>query len=336
MSIAVVRPGLLTTVQDLGRTGHQHLGIPVNGAMDEISHRLANLLVGNDEGEATLELTLSGPTLTFQCDAVIALCGPDMGGSVGGEPLPWWRPVLIRGGTTIAFGRPEIGCRAYLAVAGGFDLPLVLGSRSTCLSGGFGGFRGRSLRKGDVLPLRAPDEARSLRWARLLMRKHRGIAYPNWSVSRARMPYRVRPQVVRIVTGRHWQLFPVAAREQLVRALYRVALDSDRMGYRLEGAPIETRRGGDLLSEGVVMGAVQVPPGGNPIVLMADHQTTGGYPVIAAVASIDLPVMAQVAPADDLQFRMITIEQSYAASALREFQLGRVRQSLATRLGVPG
>lgn len=332
MSLEVVRPGLLTTLQDLGRPGRQHLGVPVNGAMDEISHRLANLLVGNEETEATLELTLNGPTLKFQEDAVIALCGADMGGEVDGEPLPWWRPVRVPAGATLVFGRPEIGCRAYLAVAGGFDVPEVLGSRSTALAGSYGGFRGRALKKGDVVPLRSPREAHTARWVRLLSRGRHGIAFPNWSVSRARMPYRVRPQPVRIVHGPHWQMFPVAMREQLTVARYRVALDSNRMGYRLEGAPLDVRRGADVLSEGVVMGAIQVPPGGDPIVLMADRQTTGGYPVIAVVAGIDLPVMAQIAPGEDVQFRLTTVEESYLASALREHQLGRVRQSLAVKL----
>ncbi len=332
MSISVQRPGLLTTIQDMGRPGRQHLGVPVNGVMDEISHRIANLLVGNDESEATLELTVNGPTLRFDEDAVIALCGANMGGAADGESLPWWRPVRVPKGTTLTFGRPEIGARAYLAVAGGFDVPAVFGSRSTALSGGYGGFRGRALKKGDVLALRAPEEAHTPRWVRLLIRHHHGLAYPNWSVSRARMPYRVRPQVVRVLPGRHWQLFSVAAREQLTRALYRVALDSNRMGYRLEGAPLETRRAVDVLSEGVVMGAIQVPPGGDPIVLMADRQTTGGYPVIAVVASIDLPVVAQIAPGEDVQFRMITPAESYAASVVREHQLGRVKQALFAKL----
>lgn len=332
MSLAVVRPGLLTTLQDLGRPGRQHLGVPVNGAMDEVSHRIANMLVGNDESEATLELTINGPTLRFDSDAVVAVCGANMGGIADGQPLPWWRPVRIPRGTTLAFGRPDIGARAYLAVAGGFDVPAVLGSRSTALAGGYGGFRGRALRKGDELPLRLPHEAATPRWVRLLSRHHHGLAYPSWSVSRARMPYRVRPQVVRVLPGRHWSMFTVAAREQLTRALYRVALDSDRMGYRLEGAPLETRRGPDVLSEAVVMGAVQIPPGGDPIILMADRQTTGGYPVVAVVAGIDLPVVAQIAPGEDVQFRMITVEESYAATVDREHQLGRVRQALAARL----
>ena len=332
MTIEVERPGLLTTIQDLGRHGRQHLGVPVNGVMDEVSHRLANLLVGNDENEATLELTLNGPTLRFTQDAVIAICGAAMGGAVGREPLPWWRPIRVPAGARVVFGRPPIGCRAYLAIAGGFDIPMVLGSRSTALMGAYGGFHGRALKKGDVLVPRSPHEANTARWVRLLSRSHHGIAYPNWSVSRARMPYRISPQPVRIVPGRHWQSFAVAVREALTEGQYKVGLDSDRMGYRLAGPMLEARRSHDVLSEGVVMGAMQVPPGGQPIVLMADHQTAGGYPVIAVVAGVDLPVMGQIPPNEVLQFKLITPEEGYAASAQREQQLGMIRQALAAKL----
>lgn len=332
MGIVVERPGQLTTVQDLGRRGYQHLGVPVNGAMDEISHRMANLLVANEEGEATLEITLTGPRLHFQEDAVIAACGADMVPEVDGVPFPMWRPVRVAAGSRLTFARPRIGCRTYLAVAGGFDVPVVLGSRSTALLCGYGGLHGRALRKGDVLALRAPDHAHTARWVRLLARRHHGMAFPRWSVSRHKMPYRVVPQTVRVLGGRHWQAFPVAERQRFRAAEFRVGKDSDRMGYRLEGEPLKPVRGGDVLSEGVVAGAVQVPPGGQPIVLMADHQTTGGYPVIAVVASVDLPVVAQLAPGETLRFELVTHEQSYAAALAREQQLGRVRDALAERL----
>lgn len=332
MGIQIDHPGLFTTLQDLGRTGLQHLGVPVNGVMDETSHRMANLLVGNPEDEVTLEITLSGPRMHFQEDTVIAVCGANMAPMIDGEPLPMWRPVRVLAGSRLLFGRPEIGCRAYLAVAAGFDVPLVLGSRSTAVRGAYGGFGGRALRKGDVLPLRSPEEAHTARWVGLLARRERRIAYPNWSVSRHRMPYRVSPQPVRIVPGRHWQNFPVAMREQLVAAEYRVGNDSDRMGYRLAGPLIDARRSHDVLSEGVVMGAVQVPPGGQPIILMADRQTTGGYPVIAVVIGVDLPVVAQLAPGDTLCFKLAAPGESYAAALAREQQLELVRQALATRL----
>ncbi|MBX9629264.1 MAG: biotin-dependent carboxyltransferase family protein [Burkholderiales bacterium] len=332
MGIQIEHPGLLSTLQDLGRTGLQHLGVPVNGAMDETSHRMANLLVGNAEEEATLEITLSGPRLHFQEDAVIAVCGANMAPMIDGEPLPMWRPVRVRAGVRLLFGRPQIGCRAYLAVAAGFDVPAVMGSRATAVRGAYGGFNGRALRKGDVLPLRSPEEAHTARWVGLLAHKQSRFAYPNWSVSRHKMPYRVVPQPLRILPGRHWQNFPVVMREQLVEAEYRVGNDSDRMGYRLSGPALDARRSHDVLSEGMVTGAVQVPPGGQPIILMADHQTTGGYPVIAVVIGVDLPVVAQLAPGDTLRFKLATQEESYAAAIAREQQLELVRQALAVRL----
>jgi biotin-dependent carboxylase-like uncharacterized protein len=332
MSLQIERPGLLSTVQDLGRTGLQHLGVPVNGVMDEVAHRLANLLVGNEEAEATLEMTLSGPRLRFGEDAVIAVCGADMEARAGERLLPAWRPVRLPRGTVLDFGRATRGARTYLAVAGGFDLPPVFGSRSTALMGGYGGHRGRALRKGDALPLRQPELAGTPRWTALLARTRQGLAYPGWSVSRAGMSPPRRPQMVRLVPGLHHDRFSEGAREQLTRALYRVARDSDRMGFRLEGAPLTVARSGDGLSEGMVMGAIQVPPDGNPIVLMADRQTAGGYPVIAVVAHADLPLMGQVAPGDDVQFRFISLAESHGASAQREFVMGRIRQALSSKL----
>lgn len=332
MSILVLRPGPLTTVQDLGRPGRQHLGVPVNGAMDEVSHRVANMLVGNDEDEATLEFTLQGASLRFEEDAVVALCGADMGGTAGPQAMPWWRPVRIPGGTTLTLGRAELGARAYLAVAGGFDLPRVLGSRASALVGGYGGLEGRALRKGDALPLRDPAVAHQPKWVRLLVRQRRGLAYPSWSASRGGLPHRVRPQVVRVLQGPHWSSFPVQARTDLGRALFQVGPDSDRMGFRLRGAPLARRRGAEVLSEGVVMGAIQVPPSGDPIVLMADRQTAGGYPVIAVVAAADLPLMAQMAPAEDLQLRLVTVAEAHDALATLHAHLARLRQALADRL----
>lgn len=332
MSLEVERPGLLTTVQDLGRHGFQHLGVKVNGAMDELSHRMANWLVDNADGEATLEMTLSGPTLRFRADAVIAVCGADMDARVDGEPLPSWRPARVPAGAKLVFGRCTQGARAYLAVAGGFDLPAVMASRSTALRGSFGGFRGRALRRGDVIPLRSPDEAHTPRWVRLLSRTRRGVAYPSWAVAHTEVPMPREGQTIRVVPGRHWQAFSVAVREQLTAAEYKVMLDSDRMGYRLEGPALEARRGNDVLSEGMVTGALQVPPSGQPIVLMADHATTGGYPVVAVVAAVDLPLMAQLAPGARLRFEMITAAESHALLAARERELSKICEALRARL----
>ncbi len=332
MSLMVERPGLLTSLQDLGRFGRQHLGVPVNGVMDEVSHRVANWLVGNEGDDASLELTISGPTLRAQTDVVIAVCGADMGGKVDGVRLPQWRPVRIHAGARIEFGRAALGARAYLAVAAGFDIDAIMGSRSTALRGGYGGIRGRALRKGDALPLRSVEEAHTARWVRLLARAQHGISYPNWSVTRVNAPGVEAPQTIRVVPGRHWQAFPVAAREQFAGTEYRVSPDSDRMGFRLDGPPIEARKSGMVASEAVPMGAIQVPHGGQPIVLMADRQTTGGYPVIAVVASADLTLMAQLGPRDRLRFELISLADSYRLLLARERELTKIHEALLARL----
>ena len=332
MSLVVERPGLLSTVQDLGRFGHQHIGVPVNGVMDDVSHRMANWLVGNEGDEATLEITISGPMLRAETDVVIAVCGADMGGRADGMRLPQWRPVRVHSGARIDFGRAAVGARAYLSVAAGFDLPAVMGSRSTAVRGNYGGLRGRALRKGDALPLRSAEEAHTARWVRLLARAQPGISYPNWSVTRVNAPSVEPVQIIRVVPGRHWQSFPVAVREQFASAEYRVSPDSDRMGFRLDGPPIEARKSGGVASEAVPMGAIQVPHGGQPIVLMADRQTTGGYPVIAVVASADLTLMAQLSPRDRLRFEPITHAESYKLLFARERQLNKIHEALIARL----
>jgi antagonist of KipI len=333
VSVVVERAGLLGTLQDLGRHGHQHEGVPVNGAMDLVSHRLANRLVGNDESEATLELTLSGPRLRFERDAIVALGGADLDAHVDGRRMPLARPIRVPEGSVIDFGKALDGGRGYLAVAGGFDAVPMLGSRSTAVRGGYGGHRGRALRKGDVLALRDSDAAAAPRWMRVLPPQGRRFVAPPWAVTRLGLIGRADPLPVRVVPGRHWPMFPVAVREQLDAEVFRVGADSDRMGFRLEGTVLATRRGHDeTLSEGVPCGAVQVPPGGRPIVLMADRQTTGGYPVIANVISADLPSLAQMRPGESLMFVTVARDVAYAALAARERELARLGEAISLRL----
>lgn len=332
MSIEIVRPGLLTTVQDLGRNGRQHLGVPVNGAMDALSLRLANLLVGNDEGEAALEITINGPTLRFRNEVVMAITGADFAPKIDGDAAPQGRPVRVPEGAVLEFGHATSGARGYLAVAAGFDLPRVMGSWSTALRGAYGGFKGRALRKGDVVPLRSPEEAHTPRWVRLLSRTRRGVAFPNWSVNRLAFVTPKSPQTLRVLPGRHWQSFPIATREQLTNGEFEVTNDSDRMGFRLSGPALPARKGTEVLSEAVVAGAIQVPHSGQPIVLMADRQTTGGYPVIAVVARVDLPLLAQLRPKDKLQFQAVTPQQSYAALFACEREVNKVREALSAQL----
>lgn len=310
----VQTPGLLSTLQDLGRVGHQREGMPVAGAMDPFALQVANLLVGNGYGAAVLEVTLIGPALQTLQDVTICVCGADLTAHVDDAPLPLWRTVPLRAGQTLHFGRRRAGARAYLAVAGGFQAPDVLGSKSTFLRAKIGGLEGRALQAGDVLfGTGRPDFPRSA---------GRALApdvIPSYSIS----------ATVRVVTGPHGDTFDAAARETLLNAEYTLSPQSDRMGYRLSGPPLTCHLGG-LLSEATPWGGLQVPPDGLPILLMADRQTTGGYPLLAVACSADRSALAQLAPGDTVSFRQISLEEAQDAViaqerflSLLEFAAGR-------------
>ncbi|SEN78809.1 biotin-dependent carboxyltransferase family protein [Paenibacillus sp. OV219] len=330
MTIIVMKPGFHTTVQDLGRPGWRQGGIPEGGAMDRIALRIANMLVGNAEGAAALELTLNGPQLRLEQDVLLAVTGAQMAPTIDGEPLPQWRPVWAAAGAVIAFGQAVSGCRAYVAVAGGIDAVPVLGSRSTDTRAGIGGIAGRALRGGDVLPCGsdadAAGRARAAAWhASLAARAAAGAegrrpnwAAPAWFAAPPRTPLLASPSssgkrsttVLRVVPGAEYGQFREAARTAFMRERYRVAPASDRMGVRLDGPPLEISDSAELLSHGVIAGTVQVPHGGTPIILAADCQTTGGYPKIAHVISADLPVLAQCRPGDWLTFTEVTLGEA--------------------------
>jgi len=335
MSLRVLKPGPLSSLQDLGRYGYQRFGVIVGGVMDEWSHRVANLLVGNAQDEASLEITLMGPSLVFEEAALIALTGADLSPRVGETPLPTGTPVLLRAGTQLDFGRRAFGCRAYLAVHGGFAVEPVMGSRSTYLRAGFGGFEGRALRKADLVPIGSGDAlsvfpalARRLEegdaaFGAFQAREFAPVAHP--ANGRGR---------VRFVAGQQWEAFTDEARERFVASAFRVSANSDRMGYRLEGPGLALRSPLEMISEGVAFGTVQVPPDGNPIVLMADRQTAGGYPKIAAVASVDLPLIAQAVPQQELRFERIGLDEAQTLYLERERAIDALRQSIATLKGV--
>lgn len=289
----VIKPGLLTTVQDLGRWGYQQYGVPVAGAMDSFALRAANLLVGNDQTAACLEMAFLGPTLTVLADTAIAVTGADFAVQRNGRPLPLWRTVLVQAGDTLVFGGARHGCYGYLAVAGGIDVPVVMGSRATYLRGRLGGLAGRALQTGDVihsLPAAATREEK--------------IFAPEY------IPAYSTPIVVRAVPGPQEDYFTPAAVETFFTALYRVTKQADRMGYRLEGPQLAHRERADIISDGVSLGAVQVPGHGMPIVMMADRQTTGGYPKIATVISCDIGRLAQARPGAAVRFQRVTVTQA--------------------------
>ena len=317
MSLRILRPGLLTTVQDRGRYGLQHLGIVPCGPMDPVALELANGLVGNFAGEAALEITVIGPEIAFEEDALIALCGATFAAKAAGGPIAMDRPVFMPKGSILSTGRAVRGSRAYLAVAGGIGTPPVLGSRSTYLPAKFGGLEGRALRAGDRLPLLTnSQDLAAKRYKKLL----NGMRSVKWSAPALTLPER-EPIVVHAMEGRHHAHFDAAARRAFFEATWKVSPDSNRMGFRLAGPVLARAEAVEILSEPACLGTVQVPANGLPIALMADHQTTGGYPKIAEIAAADVPRLAQLAPGGMVQFARCTLEQA-----------GELRRALRRRL----
>ncbi len=293
-------PGLLTTIQDSGRSGFAAQGVPVGGAADAWAAQVANLLAGNPPGAASLEMTLTGPALRVLRDVTVAVCGANLSPFVDDKPLPMWRTARLGAGQTLRFARRESGARAYLAVAGGLSVPRVLGSRSTLLRAGWGGLGGRALRSGDVLEADAapgllPPAGRGLRPADI-----------------PRYPALV---ALRVVLGPQDDLFSDSARHAFLTAQYEVTAQSDRMGLRLQGPPLETLAGdaGALASEGVAFGCVQVA-GSQPVLLMVDCQTTGGYPVMGVVIRADLSQAAQCVPGTMAVFQAVSLEEAQNAA----------------------
>ena len=335
MNIQILRPGLLTTVQDRGRHGFQHLGVVPCGAMDPVALELANGLVGNQGGAAVLEITILGPELAFETDALVALCGAEFDARLGGMPMPLNRPVLVEKNSILKTRRAFRGSRAYLAVAGGIDTAPVLGSRSTCLPAKFGGLEGRPLRAGDVLPL--VDTASVLAFERykgLSSKKNlrKGIQSVSWSAPALTLPER-EPIVLHAMEGRHHAQFDAAARRAFFEATWKVSPDSNRMGFRLAGPALARAEAIEILSEPTCLGTVQVPANGLPIALMADHQTTGGYPKIAEIAAADVPRLAQLAPGGTLRFARCTLEQARELRRALRRRLDSALRALAWNFG---
>lgn len=298
-TIETLKPGLFTTIQDLGRFGFQKFGVSVSGAMDFFSHRVANLLVGNDESAATLECTLLGPTLRFFRDVRIAIAGANLSPKLDEQEIPQWQSVEVRKGSVLSFGQCRRGCRAYLALAGGLAVSLVLGSRSTHVRTQLGGFEGRPLKSGDVL---SAFEAEPACGRRLVHPTRRSESpWTQWILS---------SRTLRFISGPNEDYFTPASLENFSREKYIVSTHSDRMGIRFEGTRLIHRGSADIISDVVPFGAIQVPANGQPIVLAADRQTTGGYPKIGVVITADFPVLAQLKPGDAVQFQPVQLEES--------------------------
>jgi biotin-dependent carboxylase-like uncharacterized protein len=318
MSVQVLAPGLLTTVQDAGRHGLRHLGVGCAGAIDAYSQQVANLLVGNDAHAAVLEITLAGPRLRFEYAARIALCGADIEAHVGELALPSWRPINLPEQAELAIGHCRRGARAYLAIAGGIDVPHVLGSASTDLRGGFGGLDGRALHAGDRLAI----GARRI--------DSNDVHIPPWWIDPTPDLDFDLSALARVLPGSDATSPPDA----LFARAWQVSSRSDRQGLRLEGPALELIDTRERISEPVVPGTIQLPPDGQPIVLLADAQTHGGYPRIGHVIAADLPCLAQLRPGETLRFAPFTHAQAQAAWRGQRQRLQRIALAIEAKTSV--
>lgn len=308
MAIVVIKPGMLTTIQDRGRWGYQAQGVPVSGPMDPVSHRLANALVGNPAEAASLEITLLGPELEFESERAVAVCGAEFEITIEGRQIPANTPTIVPAGGRLRFGRRGRGARAYLAIESGVAVPPTLGSRATHVISAMGGFDGRPLRAGDRVPLGAQ------------VAEHRTRHAPEDSI----VPLPEHEATLRVLAGPQEELFAAGAVETLCSAPYVIAQNSDRMGFRLAGPSLTHVGSADIISDATPLGALQVPASGQPILLMADRQTTGGYPKLATVITADMAVAGQLAPGDRIRFERCTLADALAALIAQEQALMRV------------
>lgn len=329
MGLEIIKPGMRTTVQDRGRYGHQKEGIITSGAMDSFACRVANMLAGNAEDEAVLEITLTGPTIHFTDDHLIALTGADLSAELNGERVAMWRPFLVKKGGTLSFGVSLSGCRAYLAVSGGLDIPKLMGSYATYLQAGIGGYQGRALQAGDLIPCHSPTPAGIALFSQVSGATS-GHAYTavHWTPDPQFYPaYNPNP-TIRAIKGPEYELFSDTSQGQIWSERFQVSAQSDRMGYRLQGVSLYLSEETELISTAVTFGTVQVPPEGTPIVLMADHQTTGGYPRILQVVSVDLPILAQVVPGQTIAFEEVSLEEAQQLYIRQEQNLTQLARAI--------
>jgi antagonist of KipI len=285
----VMKSGLQTTVQDLGRYGFREFGVSPSGAMDSYSLQMGNLLVGNDLGEAALEAPFIGPVLMALHDVSIAICGGHLTPKINGQEVPLWKSIVIKKGQILSFGELKEGVRTYISIAGGIDVPFVLNSKSTYITGKFGGFEGRALKEGDIL------------YGNPFTRRNRFL-------QTQLIPKYTNKLTVRVIVGPHTRKFTTAGLKTFLNEEYSITSQSNRMGYQLTGPKIEHSSTADIISDAIPLGGIQVPASGQPIILMAEHQTTGGYSRIGTVISADIPLLAQAQPGTKVRFKEISLQ----------------------------
>jgi antagonist of KipI len=303
-TLEILTPGPLTTVQDRGRFGFGQYGVPPSGALDPFSLRVGNLLVGNRENEASLEITVIGPKIVALINTLIAITGADLQPEVNNTPLKMWRSQLIRKGDILSFKGPRSGCRAYLATGGGIKVESIMGSKSTNLAAQFGGLEGRPLRRGDIISSDSPA---------------RHLKSVGRSLDKGMIPSYTKDQNIRVISGPQDNHFSTKAKEIFTGSPFRVTPQSDRAGIRLAGPRIEAKKGlkESIISEGVVPGTIQIPGDAQPIIILGET-VTGGYRKVATVISADLPLLGQLKPGDTVHFRKVSMDEAY--QAIREME----------------
>ncbi|MCR2821572.1 biotin-dependent carboxyltransferase family protein [Lederbergia panacisoli] len=306
MTLNIIKSGAFTTIQDLGRSGWQASGVPVGGTMDKTAARLVNILLGNDENEAVLEMTLIGPTIQFNGSAVIAIFGANMSPKINGQAIKSRRPIQVHKGDIITFGTASLGVRTYLAVKGGFSIPDILGSKSTNAMANMG----RPLKTGDIIPINYSYSVKNFSW---------GMSFKleNY-LHDQQTPFH-------FIRGRQYDLFTAESQQAFIESDFKVTSNSDRMGYRLTGPNLCTEQKVELITEGTTFGSIQVPPNGEPIILMADRQPTGGYPKIGEVISCDLPRLSQLRPGEPIRFQEISLKEAQRLIIAEERELKEMK-----------
>ncbi len=313
-TIEVVEPGFLTTVQDKGRYNYQKLGVPVSGAMDVFSLRAANILVGNSDNEAALEMTVLGSKIKFLVETSIAITGADLSPTIDGIDVPLWHSIRVKKGSDLNFGHAKHGMRSYVALKGGIDVPMIMDSRSTYLKGMFGGLEGRTLKTGDVLKTFVLDH---------------DINFEKRAMDSNQIPtFKESNLHVRVILGPQDKCFTPNGIKTFLNSEYLISMESDRMGYRLEGPKIEHVNGADIVSDGTPLGAIQVPGNGLPLILLADRGTTGGYTKLATVVSSDIGKLAQAMPGTTMTFESIEIEEAHNLIKEQENSLNSIHTIL--------
>jgi antagonist of KipI len=311
--IRILKPGLFTTIQDKGRKGYQQYGMPTAGAMDEFSLRIANILVGNNDFEACLEATMMGPEISFEVETVISVTGGDLSPKINNRVIDMWKSIKIQKGDILSFGALRSGCRSYIAFAGGFTVPEVMGSKSTYVRGGIGGYEGRAFKKDDLIVLKGT---------------YLTGEFVEKVVPACEVPTYSNIYTIRVIIGPQEEYFTEEAIKTFLGSEYVISNEADRMGYRLSGEKLQHRNGADIISDGIALGSIQVPGHGLPIIMMADRQTTGGYPKIATVISSDISMLGQTKPGDKIKFSAVSITEAHNILLEHENLVKRIKEEI--------